>query len=83
MKTDNAPIISSRRTILLLYFFSGVSALVYEIVWARMLGLIVGTAVAAWAAVLVAYMGGMALGSVFGGRIADRVRRPLHGFRTL
>ncbi len=69
-----------RRTILALYFFSGISALVYEIVWARMLGLIVGTAVAAWAAVLVAYMGGMALGAFFGGRIADRARRPLMVF---
>jgi spermidine synthase len=66
--------------ILLLYFFSGVSALVYEIVWARMFGLIIGTAVAAWAAVLVAYMGGMAIGAVAGGRIADRVRRPLQFF---
>ena len=66
-----------RRNILFLYFLSGASALVYEIVWARMLGLVVGTAVAAWAAVLVAYMGGMALGAFFGGRIADRVRRPL------
>jgi spermidine synthase len=66
-----------RRAILPLYFFSGVSALVYEIVWARMLGLIVGAAVGGWAAVLVAYMGGMALGSFFGGRIADRARRPL------
>lgn len=63
--------------LLLLYFFSGVSALIYEIIWARMLGLIVGTAVAAWATVLVAYMGGMALGSFFGGRVADRVKRPL------
>jgi spermidine synthase len=66
-----------RRIILSLYFLSGVSALVYEIVWARMLGLIVGTAVAAWAAVLMAYMGGMALGAFFGGRTVDRVKRPL------
>jgi len=66
--------------ILLLYFFSGLSALVYEIVWARMLGLIVGTVVAAWAAVLVAYMGGMALGAFTGGRIADRVSRPRRFF---
>ena len=69
-----------RRAILTLYFFSGVSALVYEIVWARMLGLIIGTAMAAWAAVLVAYMGGMALGAFFGGPIADRAKRPLMVF---
>jgi len=63
--------------ILLLYFFSGFSALVYEIVWARMLGLAVGTTVVAWAAVLAAYMGGMALGAAFGGRFADRTSHPV------
>jgi predicted membrane-bound spermidine synthase/Tfp pilus assembly protein PilF len=61
----------------ILYFCSGISALVYEIIWARMLGLAVGTAVTAWASVLVSYMGGMALGSLLGGRFADRVSRPL------
>jgi spermidine synthase len=58
-------------------FFSGISALVYQIVWGRMLGLAIGTAVTAWAAVLAAFMGGMALGSVFGGRVADRTVKPL------
>ncbi|MBN2188472.1 MAG: fused MFS/spermidine synthase [Chitinispirillaceae bacterium] len=77
MKTGHGRMISLRSTIVLLYFFSGASALIYEIVWARMLGLIVGTAVTAWAAVLVAYMGGMALGSFLGGRVADRVVRPV------
>ena len=42
-----------------------------------MLGLIVGTAVTAWAAVLVAYMGGIALGSAIGGNVADKAKRPL------
>jgi spermidine synthase len=77
MKTGHAHMISPRSAIILLYFFSGASALIYEIIWARMLGLLVGTAVTAWAAVLVAYMGGMALGSFLGGRVADRVTRPL------
>ena len=77
MKTRNTQRISSRSVIILLYFFSGVSALIYEIIWARMLGLIVGTAVTAWAAVLIAYMGGMAIGSFLGGRVADQVKRPL------
>jgi spermidine synthase len=77
MKTGKAPAISLRSTIILLYFFSGASALIYQIVWARMPGLIVGTAVTAWAAVLVAYMGGMALGYALGGRVADRERRPM------
>ena len=69
--------ISTRIILLFLYFFSGASALIYQIIWARMLGLVVGTAVTAWAAVLVAYMGGMALGYALGGRVADQVKRPL------
>ena len=71
---------SIRIIILLLYFLSGFSALVYEIVWARMLGLIVGTTVAAWGAVLAAYMGGMAIGAAIGGRFADRASHPLRLF---
>ncbi len=49
---------SIRIVILLLYFFSGFSALVYEITWARMLGLIIGTTVAAWGTVLAAIWAG-------------------------
>jgi spermidine synthase len=71
---------SIRIVILLLYFFSGFSALVYEITWARMLGLIIGTTVASWGTVLAVYMGGMALGAAIGGRIVDRISRPFHLF---
>ena len=66
---------SIRIVILLLYFFSGFSALVYEITWARMLGLIIGTTVAAWGTVLAVYMGGMALG-------ARRGKGSLTGYRA-
>ena len=65
------------RGLLLLFFLSGFSALVYEVVWARMLGLVFGTTVYAWATVLAAYMGGMGLGAVIGGRFADKYSRPL------
>ncbi len=71
---------TSFKLLVILYFCSGISALVYEIIWARMLGLVVGTAVTAWASVLVSYMGGMAFGSFLGGWIADRWSRPLQLF---
>ena len=71
---------SIRIIVLVLYFFSGFSALVYEITWARMLGLIIGTTVASWGTVLAVYMGGMALGAAIGGRIVDRISRPFHLF---
>ncbi len=56
---------------------SGVSALVYEVVWLRMLGLVVGHAVDALTAVLAAFMAGLALGALLFGRFAGRLRQPL------
>ena len=52
-----------RRGILfLLFFLSGASALVYELVWQRLLHLVFGVSTLATSAVLAAFMGGLALG---------------------
>ncbi len=56
---------------------SGAAALVYEVVWLRMLGLVVGHAVDALTAVLAAFMAGLALGAMLFGRFAGRLRQPL------
>ena len=61
----------------LLFFFSGASALVYQVVWQRLLSTVFGVTVYATSTVLAAFMAGLALGSVLGGRAADRLRRPL------
>lgn len=66
-----------------LFFASGLAALLYEVVWLRLLGLSFGNTVHAVTTVLAAYMGGLALGSVLAGRRADRVRRPLRAFALL
>src|SRR5262245_40404812 len=58
-------------------FFSGASALVYEVVWMRHLRLVTGATTAAVATVLAVYMGGLALGAFLFGRLADRTRFPL------
>jgi spermidine synthase len=60
-----------------LFLCSGFSALVYQIVWLRMLALVFGVTVYAASAVLTSFMGGLALGSWLGGRAAERVRQPL------
>jgi spermidine synthase len=60
-----------------LFFGSGVSALIYQLLWLRLLGLIFGVTVHAASTVLASFMAGLALGSVLAGRLADRVRRPL------
>lgn len=63
-----------------LFLLSGFSALVYQIVWLRLLALVLGVTVYAASAVLTSFMGGLALGSWLGGRVADRVRSPLRAF---
>lgn len=47
----------------LLFFLSGACGLVYELVWLRLITLVVGQATLAVTVVLTAYMGGLALGS--------------------
>ncbi len=63
--------------ILLLFFFSGASALVYEVVWTRDLTTVFGGSAFAIATVLAAYMAGLALGSTVFGRSIDRRGHPL------
>ncbi len=55
-----------------LFFLSGLSALVYEILWVRLLGLVFGNTVQATTTVLAAFMAGLALGSFFVGRWLDK-----------
>jgi len=60
-----------------LFFLSGASGLIYQVLWVRMLSLSFGITVYAVTVVLASFMGGLALGSFFGGRLAERIRRPL------
>jgi len=63
--------------ILLLFTLSGVSGLVYELVWIRLFSHLLGGTSYAISTVLAAFMGGLALGSRFYGPRADRTDRPL------
>jgi spermidine synthase len=68
---------------LILFFLSGVSALIYQIVWIQMAGLVFGVAPFAAATILSSFMAGLTLGSLFWGRIADKVGRSLILFAFL
>lgn len=67
----------------ILFFFSGLSALVYQLLWMRHLGFIFGNTIYASATVLTAFMGGLALGSHLFGRYAERLKNPLKCFAWL
>lgn len=69
--------------VLLAFFLSGASGLMYELVWVRMLGLIFGHTVHAITTVLVVFMGGLALGSYLCGRRIDQVRHLLRTYAWL
>lgn len=62
-----------RRLAYLALFCSGAAALIYEVTWTRLLGLVMGHTVAAATTVLAAFMGGLAVGAAIGGRWSGRV----------
>ena len=63
--------------LLVCFFLSGFSALLYETAWTREFAFVFGTSELAVVAVLAAYMGGLALGAAVAARWAPRIRRPV------
>ncbi|MDP1572569.1 MAG: fused MFS/spermidine synthase [Vicinamibacterales bacterium] len=66
--------------LVLLFFGSGTAALIYQVMWLRLLGLVFGVTVYAASTVLASFMAGLAIGSYAAGRVADRARHPLRLF---
>ena len=65
------------RIVFLFFFLSGFSSLVFEVLWERMLMQVFGSTTFAISTLLTAFMAGLALGSLLGGKIVDRLKRPL------
>jgi spermidine synthase len=61
--------------IVLCFFLSGATGLVYQVVWLRLLGLVFGHTVYATTTVLSAFMAGLALGSLLAARRMARLRK--------
>jgi len=58
--------------LLILFFFSGFAGLMYELVWIRILSVIVGKTIGATTIVVSVYMAGLGLGSIYWGKKIDR-----------
>jgi spermidine synthase len=71
------------RGLLVLFVLSGAAGLIYEVVWARQLVLVFGNTSQAVSTILTGFFGGLAIGGAVGGRLADRVRRPLRIYGIL
>src|SRR6266536_955500 len=65
------------------FLFSGATGLIYEVLWARMLGLVFGATTLATSAVLAAFMGGLALGSALAGKLSSWIKRPLRAYALI
>jgi spermidine synthase len=63
------------RLLLAVLLITSFSSIVYEVVWGRQLSFIFGTSAFAIATVLTAFMAGLALGSLYGGKIIDRIEK--------
>ncbi|MHC4159678.1 MAG: fused MFS/spermidine synthase, partial [Planctomycetota bacterium] len=63
--------------VLVCFFFSGLTGLIYEILWTRMIVKIIGGAPFAISIVLTVFMGGLGLGSYLAGRVIDRIKQPI------
>ncbi|KPJ66090.1 MAG: hypothetical protein AMJ43_09160 [Coxiella sp. DG_40] len=72
-----------RLILLILFFFSGASALIYQVVWVRVFGLVFGVTIFAVSTVLAAFMTGLALGSLYFGRLIDKRKDILAVFACL
>jgi len=73
----------SRLLLLVTFFLSGAAALVFELIWTRLLLLSLGATSAAVGVVLGAFMGGMAIGSALAGRSFLARRDPILTFALL
>src|SRR5206468_7687840 len=66
-----------------LFFCSGATALVYEVLWSKYLTLMLGSTVQAQTVVLAVFMGGLAIGNRLFGKKSAAVRDPLRMYGIL
>ncbi len=72
-----------RRLGYLFFFVSGGTALIYEVIWLRLLGLVFGNTTHAVSTILAAYMAGLGFGSFWVGYRVDRWKNSLAAYGLL
>ncbi len=70
-------------TLALLYGLSGLTALAYQVLWARMLGLQFGVSIFGVVVTVAAFMAGLGAGSLVGVRVSARTSVPLYWYAGL
>ncbi|MBL7076469.1 MAG: fused MFS/spermidine synthase [Kiritimatiellae bacterium] len=78
MSAKNSHIPRRHRSVLILLAVSGACSMAYEVIWTKLLALLVGPTTYSFTLVLFTFITGLAFGSMLFGWIGDRVRRPFH-----
>jgi spermidine synthase len=77
------PAPTAQQWVLRLFFVSGLSGILFEVLWTRIFTYLLGGTTHSVTAVITAFMLGLGLGSYLFGRIADRHARPLRLYGLL
>jgi spermidine synthase len=66
--------------VFLIFTVSGATALIYQVIWSRWLGLVFGNTTTSISIVLGSFMLGLALGSWIAGRLLSRLNNPMRAY---
>ncbi len=69
--------VNLRKLAFVAFFLSGASSLIFQSIWARMLGHVFGATGVAISTVVTVFMAGLGLGAWLAGRYGDRIKHPL------
>ncbi|MBI4364810.1 MAG: fused MFS/spermidine synthase [Candidatus Latescibacteria bacterium] len=72
-----------RRLLYLCFFASGAAGLALEIVWSKYLSYLLGNSIYGVSTVVAAFLGGLGLGAVVGGKLSSRTAAPLRLYARL
>ena len=70
----------NKKLLLIIFGLTGMTALIYEIIWIRPLTLVFGTTIYAVSTIIASFILGLAVGSWLAGRYSDRLHNPLRYF---
>jgi spermidine synthase len=69
--------------IIVAFYFSGFASLAYEVLWTRVLSLVLGSSVYAFTIMLATFLAGIGIGSIAFASFVDRCKRPVFWFALL
>src|SRR5215831_11717109 len=85
--STSAPAVAARPAlgvlITVIFFASGAASLILQVVWFKQLQFVLGSSTLSVSVTVASFFFGLSVGSVFGGRVADLVTRPLRVYGSL